>query len=210
MAAWHLNGSGANRMSEWSVVQQVAQIVIRGLAAGNVVEIDGLGSFVPDAAQGFRFEPRQLPQVFIAYVKEDAGFAQRLYAALQAEGFSPWMDDRKLLPGQNWPRAIEAAIEASDFFLACYSGNSVNKKGGFQAEIRYALDCARQIPLEEIFIVPVRLNRCPVPRSIQRELQYVDLFPDWTGGLARLVTMLRGEVARRAAVGRQPAELLRT
>jgi hypothetical protein len=43
----------------------------------------------------------------------------------------------------------------------------------------------------------VRLNRCPVPRSIQRELQYVDLFPDWGEGIGRLVTMLRREVARR-------------
>jgi hypothetical protein len=175
----------------------VAQIVIRGLAAGKVVEIDGLGSFVPDAVQGFRFEPRRLPQVFIAYVKEDANLAERLYGALEAAGFSPWMDRRKLLPGQNWPRAIEAAIETSDFFLACYSADSVNKKGAFQAEIRYALECARRIPLEEIFIVPVRLNRCPVPRSIQRELQYVDLFPDWGEGIGRLVTMLRREVARR-------------
>jgi hypothetical protein len=39
-----------------------------------------------------------------------------------------------------------------------------------------------------------------VPRSIQRELQYVDLFPDWIDGLARLVTTLRREVARRAAM----------
>jgi hypothetical protein len=188
-------------MAECSSVEQLAQIVIRGLAAGKVVEIDGLGSFVPDAVHGFRFEP-PLPQVFIAYVKEDASLAQRLCEDLETAGFSPWMDDCKLLPGQNWPRAIEAAIETSDFFLACYSENSANKKGGFQADVRYALDCARQIPLEEIFIVPVRLNCCPVPRSIQRELQYVDLFPDWLGGLARLVTMLRREVARRAALRR--------
>jgi len=38
--------------------------------------------------------------------------------------------------------------------------------GGFQAEIRYALDCARRIPLDEIFVVPVRLDACRVPRSI--------------------------------------------
>jgi len=57
------------------------------------------------------------------------------------------MDTRKLVPGQNWPRAIETAIENSDLFIACFSTNSVRKKGGFQAEIRYALDCARQIPL---------------------------------------------------------------
>jgi hypothetical protein len=174
--------------------------VIRGLSDGKVVEIDGLGSFVPDAVRGFRFEPRHLPQVFVAHVKEDVVLTRSLCDALEGAGFNPWMDERKLLPGQNWPRAIEAAIETSDFFLACYSEHSVNKKGGFQAEIRYALDCARQIPLEDIFIVPVRLNHCPVPRSIQRELQYIDLFPDWPEGIGRLVTMLRREVARRAAI----------
>jgi hypothetical protein len=187
-------------MTECTSVEEVAQIVIRGVKAGKVVEIDGLGSFLPDSTNGFRFVPRQLPQVFIAYGKEDAGHARRLYHNLAAVGFSPWMDERKLLPGQNWPRAIEAAIETSDFFLACYSENSVSKKGGFQAEVRYALDCARQIPLDEIFLIPVRLSPCRMPRSIQREVQYVDLFPDWIDGLTRLVTMLRAEVARRAAV----------
>jgi hypothetical protein len=187
-------------VAEYSALEQLAQVVIRGLAAGNVVEIDGLGSFLPDTVNGFRFEPRRLPQVFVAYVKEDAEQAERLCDALETAGFSPWLDTRRLLPGQNWPRAIEAAIEASDFFVACYSGNSVRKKGGFQAEIRYALDCARKIPLDEIFIVPVRLNRCPVPRSIQRELQYVDLFPDWSRSVRRLVSVMRLAMARRAAV----------
>lgn len=184
-------------MTEPSSIEQLAQIVIRGLSAGKVVEIDGLGSFVPDEVLGFRFEPRTLPQVFVAYGKEDADTVRRLCDALAAVGFDPWVDERKLVPGQNWPRAIESAIETSDFFLACYSENSVNKKGGFQAEIRYALDCARQLPLEEIFIVPVRLSPCRVPRRIQRELQYVDLFPDWIDGLARLVTTLRQQVKLR-------------
>jgi len=171
--------------------KQVAGIVLRGLADGKTVEIDGLGVFRPDPVEGFRFEPRGLPQVFIAYVKEDEPIAARLYRELEAAGFSPWMDVRKLLAGQNWPRAIESAIDGSDFFVACFSGNSVKKKGGFQAEIRYALDCARQIPLEEIFLVPVRFGPCRVPRSIQRELQYVDLFPDWLEGLVNLVATLR-------------------
>lgn len=184
-------------MSEPSI-DQLAQIVIRGVRAGKVVEIDGLGSFVPDEVLGFRFESRRLPQVFIAYGKEDAPIVRQLCDALEAVGFDPWMDERKLVPGQNWPRAIEAAIETSDFFLPCYSDHSVSKRGGFQAEIRYAMDCARRIPLEEIFIVPVRLSACRVPRSIQREIQYVDLFPDWIDGLARLVATLRQEVALRA------------
>ena len=97
-------------------LEEVANAVIGGLAEGKPVEIDGLGVFHPDAANGFRFEPRLLAQVFIAYVTEDAEAAGRLCDGLQAAGFSPWMDARKLLPGQNWPRAIENAIETSDFF----------------------------------------------------------------------------------------------
>jgi len=177
--------------------EQVAQIVIRGLAGGRAVEIDGLGIFYPDAVRGFRFEPRSLPQVFVAYVREDLEAAWRLYDELAAAGFNPWMDTRKLLPGQNWPRAIESAIDTADFFVACFSKRSVNKRGGFQAEIRYAVDCARRVPLDEIFIVPVRLDDCRVPRSIQREWQYLDLFPDWPRGARRLVGMMRRELERR-------------
>ena len=116
------------------------------------------------------------------------------------------MDVRKLLAGQNWARAIEAAIESSDFFVACFSGQSVRKKGGFQSEIRYALDCARRMPLDEIYIVPVRLDECTVPRSIQHELQYIDLFPDWDAGMDRLLTMLRREVERHRPAAQAPAE----
>jgi len=180
--------------------QQVANIVLRGVAAGKAVEIDGLGIFYPDSRHGFRFVPRALPQVFIAYGKEDEALATRLYEDLNQAGFSPWMDVRKLLAGQNWPRAIEAAIESSDFFVACFSGNSARKKGGFQSEIRYALDCARQVPLDEIYIVPVRLDECAVPRTIQHQLQYIDLFPDWEAGVDRMLTMLRREVEERRAM----------
>jgi hypothetical protein len=175
----------------------LAQVVLQCLAAGKEVEIDGLGVFYPDATRGCRFEPSGLPQVFIAYVKEDLKAVERLCEALETAGFSPWTDVRKLVPGQNWPRAIESAIETSDFFVACFSENSVNKTGGFQSEIRYALDCARRVPLDEIFMVPVRLDGCSVPRSIQREFQYIDLLPDWERGIRRLATMMRREVARR-------------
>lgn len=180
------------------VARQLAQIVIRGLAAGHPVEIDGLGVFHPDPTAGCRFEPITAPRVFLAYAKEDAASVERLYDDLEAAGFRPWMDIRKLLPGQNWPRAIESAIENSDFFVACFSSASVDKRGGFQAEIRYALDCARHLPLDEIFLVPVRLDPCRVPRSIQREFQYVDLFPDWADGILRVVATLQSEFDRRS------------
>ena len=184
-------------MSELSYTQQLVQIVIRNLRAGNIVDIDGLGVFYPDRESGVRFEARSLPQVFIAYVKEDEKIAHLLCARLETAGFNPWMDVRKMLPGQNWPRAIENAIETSDFFVACFSAHSVRKKGGFQAEIRYALDCARQVPLDEIFIVPVRLDACHLPRTIQQELHHVDLFPDFECGVRRLIATMGHENQRR-------------
>ena len=180
-------------------LEELAQVVIRGLAAGQPVEIEHLGVFYPDPLCGFRFEPRVAPHVFLAYVKEDAAAAGRLYEALECAGFRPWMDIRDLLPGQNWPRAIERAIECSDFFVPCFSRNSVNKWGGFQAEIRYALNCARRVPLDDIFIVPLRFDDCRVPHSIQKEFQYIDLFPDWHRGVWRLIRMMRREKRARLA-----------
>jgi hypothetical protein len=176
--------------------EQLAQVVIRGLASGQTVEIDGLGVFRPDLAAGYRFEPRP-PRVFIAYAREDMETAGALHAELTGADFSAWMDTKNLLAGQDWPRAIENAIETSDFFIACFSRNSAGKRGGFQAEIRYALDCARRIPLDDIFIVPLRLDECSVPRAIRRTMQYFDLFPDWRRGVRRLIAMLRREAARR-------------
>jgi TIR domain len=175
---------------EWSSREQVAAIVRQCLTEGKTVEIDGLGTFLPRAESGYEFWPRLLPKVFLAYVQEDAVAVDRLFADLAGQGFDPWLDRRKLLPGQNWPRSIEDAIETSDFFIACFSSRSVDKKGGFQAEIRYALDCARHTPLDEVFIIPVRLDECRVPTRIRRELQYFDLFPDWPKGLRRLVTVM--------------------
>ena len=155
------------------------------------------GDLLPRSATRFPLRTRALPQVFIAYGREDEHLAVRLYEDLDRAGFNPWIDLRKLLPGQNWPRAIEAAIDGADFFVPCFSGKSVRKKGGFQSEIRYALDCARQVPLDEIYIVPVRLDECVVPRTIQHELQYIDLFPNWDRGMEQLLTMLRLEAERR-------------
>jgi hypothetical protein len=171
--------------------------VLDGLAEGKVVDIDGLGTFYPHPVDGFRFAPHTRPGIFIAYGTEDRDAAVELYQAFECAGFSPWMDSKKLLPGQNWARALEAAIDASDFCVPCFSSRSVSKRGGFQAELRYALDCARHLPLEEIFLMPVRLDACRVPRSIQRECQYMDLFPDWVAGVARLLSAIREEWEQR-------------
>jgi len=177
----------------------LARMIREALEHGSTIEIDGLGTFRPDGKSGFIFDGKRRQTVFIAYVHEDAEVADRLYDAFETAGFDPWLDRRKLMPGQNWPRAIQDALETSDFVVPCFSAYSVRKKGGFQAEIRYALDCASRIPLDEIFLIPVRLDRCPIPAQISRVVQYVDLFPDFQAGFRRILRVMKRQPPMRLA-----------
>ncbi len=171
----------------------ILRLIQDAITRGARVDIDGLGSFVPDAKGSFEFLGASRPSVFITYVHEDADYAEGLYDALTIAGFDPWMDRRKLMPGQNWARSIEDAISVSQFVIACFSSRSVTKKGGFQSEIRYALDCAQRVPLDHVYLIPVRLDDCRVPERIVREVQYVDLFPHWETGLTKVFKILRGQ-----------------
>jgi len=180
------------------------QVIDCCLREGASIEIDGLGRFQLDSEDEVVFEPNERSRVFLAYAKEDRAKVRKLSAALHAAGFEPWMDEEKLLPGQNWPRAIERAIELSDFFAGCFSRRSIAKRGHFQSELAYALDIARRVPQEEIFFIPVRLNACELPRNIANTVQYVDLFPDWERGVHALSKSIWQESRERRADRRQP------
>jgi hypothetical protein len=182
----------------------VAETILRCLREGKQVEIEGFGTFYPGSTESFRFESIDAPLVFISYASEDAEKAERLYDRLRAEGMNPWMDRRDLLPGQNWPRMLESVIEASDFFIACLSTRSLLKRGGFQTEVRFALDIAKRLPLEDIFLIPARLEKCHVPATLNREWQYIDLFPDWDKGVNRIIGSIRRHLTRR---NQQPEDL---
>jgi hypothetical protein len=177
----------------------IVKVLRRSLERGRSVEVEGLGVFRAASRRGYRFVPEARPRVFIAYVQEDLTLARKLCDGLKASGCAPWLDKDQLLAGQNWPRAIERAIGISDAFVACFSRLSVVKRGQFQCELRYALDCACGRPLEDLFLIPVRFEPCEVPRRIADHTQYVDLFPDWERGMNRVIRS-----ARKAAGRHQP------
>jgi hypothetical protein len=180
----------------------ITGILRRALKRGRTVDIDGLGSFRQAKDGGYEFLPQLKPRVFVAYVIEDLRPVRRLCDALRSAGFSPWLDREELLPGQNWPRSIERAIEIADVFVACFSPRSIGKRGTFQSELRYALHCARQVPLDSSFLIPVRLESCVVPRRIANHVEYVDLFPDWERGVKRVLRAIRTSVRRSVILPR--------
>lgn len=184
-----MNGSRSNA----ALTRRIARVLREALEQGGSVEIDGLGTMSPGGKNGFRFVPQSKPRVFIAYVDEDVSFAKKLYQAFEQSGFRPWLDKKKLMPGQNWPRAIETAIQTSDFFVACFSRQATSKRGSFHSELRYALFCAAKVPLDEIFLIPLRLDDCVVPNRISKQIQYLDLFPDWKAGVSRLIAVIKAQ-----------------
>lgn len=119
--------------------------------------------------------PRQL-RVFLCHASQDKPIVRELYQRLKAENWiDPWLDKAKLLPGQDWELVIEKAVDDSDVVIVCLSSQSVSKEGFVQREIRYAYDLALEKPEDTIFLIPLRLDDCIVPRKL-RTLHWVDYF----------------------------------
>lgn len=115
----------------------------------------------------------------------------------------PWLDEEKLLPGQDWDVEIEKAVEAADAILVCLSSTSVSKEGYVQKEIKVALNIALFKPEETIFIVPMRINDCLIPRNL-RSIQYIDYFPkerkEWARSrLLQALKLRLGQIIAREA-----------
>ena len=121
--------------------------------------------------------PNRRLNVFLCHAKEDKPTVRELYRQLSAEGWlDVWLDEVNLFPGQEWDMEIEKAVEQADVVLVCLSTHSVDKEGYVQKELRFVLNIADEKPEGTIFVVPLRLDDCQVPRRI-RAWQYVDYFP---------------------------------
>jgi len=116
-------------------------------------------------------------RVFLCHSSQDKPIVRELYQRLLAEGWiDPWLDEEKLLPGQDWDMEIEKAVEVADAVIVFLSNESVTKEGYVQKELRKVLDVADEKPDGEIFVIPVRINAEQIPRRLKM-WQYVDLFP---------------------------------
>src|SRR5262245_44125649 len=114
-------------------------------------------------------------KVFLCHSKDDKPKVRELYRSLVANGFDAWLDEEKLIPGQDWDLEIRKAVRESDVVVVCLSNSSTTKAGYVQKEIRFALDVADEQPEGAIFIIPVRMEECDVPTRLSK-WQWVNLF----------------------------------
>jgi hypothetical protein len=130
----------------------------------------------------------QLLGVFLCHSSGDKAAVRKLHTALSNGWIDPWLDEEKLLPGQNWDFEIRKAVKASHVVIICLSSRSVGKEGYLQREIGLALDLAEEKPEGTIFVVPARLEDCALPERLGR-YQRVDLFE--ANGTERLLRALQ-------------------
>ena len=141
-----------------------------------------------------------MKQVFLSYARDDTTKARRLVRDLSADRrVRVWFDREEILSGMRWRPAIRKAIRESDFFIALLSRKSVSSRGVRHVELREALDVLDEFPDDQVFLIPARLDECPVPIVRMEELDYADLFPRWDEGLQRIRRSLGSAVAQQAA-----------
>ncbi len=145
---------------------------VRGQIDQLEAELNRPGSLPTSPAQAVTNQPLR---VFLCHSSGDKAVVRQLYQQLLADGFDPWLDEVKLLPGQEWREEIEKAVESCEVVVVCLTPESITKEGYVNREIRVALDAADYKPEGTIFIIPLKLKECDVPRRLRR-WQYVNYF----------------------------------
>jgi tetratricopeptide (TPR) repeat protein len=126
-------------------------------------------------------------RIFLCHSSDDKPSVRNLYKQLCTEGIDAWLDEEKILPGQDWNIEIRKAVRESDVVILCLSHGSISKAGYVQKEIRFALDISDELPEGTLFIIPVKFEECEVPQQLRR-WQWVNLFEP--KGYERLLSSL--------------------
>jgi len=129
--------------------------------------------------------------IFLIYAHSDKKVVRRLYHRITRNQIKAWLDEKDLMPGQNWKYEIRQAILRSNIVVVCLS-RQFNKQGGFRhKELQIALEKARSFPDREIFIIPARLEKCDLTEPL-RQWQCVDLFE--ADGFGKLLKSIKEHV----------------
>lgn len=106
--------------------------------------------------------------VFISYSRVDQPFIVALDRFLTNLGVLSWLDKKSLLPGKKWEDEIEDQIHNTSIFLTCMSQAGLDKKGYFHVEQSKAAQAALRMPPEKLYIMPITLGECSIPRLFRQ------------------------------------------
>jgi len=110
-----------------------------------------------------RFLPpaREMPDnaVFVSYARDDLPAVQQIKAGLEAAGITTWFDMDRLEAGDDYDRKIRRNIARCSYFIPVVSATTQRRlEGYFRREWSYAIDRARNMADEALFILPVCID----------------------------------------------------
>lgn len=130
-------------------------------------------------------------KVFVSYSRIDQGKAYLLSADLERCNVPVWIDKYHLRGGARWKDRIHDVItQECRFCILPLSSQSAGKRGYVNVEISTALEVLAEFPPGKIYLIPVRLDQCEPRHRQLRDLNWVDMFPDWDNGLEEILASL--------------------
>jgi len=134
------------------------------------------------------------PLTFIAYAREDSEFALRLADDLAAAGWSIWIDQRNLAPGDRWDEVVQKTLARARVVLIVFSPEALESEAVLD-EMSYALNSGKTV-------VPVLHRICDLPLRVTR-LHYIDFTRSYERGFQSLAGTQFPHSSATTALGRQ-------
>ena len=122
-----------------------------------------------------------MKKYFLSYARSDQAFALRLAHDLKAASVDVWVDQFDIGIGQNWDRAVEAAVRGCAGFIMILSPRSVTSEN-VADEVSVAIEGAKHI-------IPILYEKCAVPMRLAR-VQYIDSTFDYQIALQRCTSLI--------------------
>jgi hypothetical protein len=123
-----------------------------------------------------------MERIFISYSRKDIDFVRKLAGDLEKAGYDVWWDLTDLHGGDDWPRAIPAAIESSKYVIIVLSPNST-VSDWVEKEYTHALSLRKKI-------IPLMLVRSSIPFALNT-INFIDFTSDdYVGNFNHLLTAL--------------------
>ena len=119
--------------------------------------------------------------VFVSYSREDSEAALQFVSDLQRQNVSVWVDQESQRGGDDWIKAIQAAIDACSHFILLMSPSSMASN-----IVRDEWTYAKRVGVS---IVPVMLRQCEPPFPLHT-MNWIDLEHEYDQGVKEVIRAL--------------------
>lgn len=127
-----------------------------------------------------------MASIFISHSSQDKRTARKIARDLERIGHEVWLDEWKILVGQCIQTEIEKGIEEADFVVLLLSSHAVQSKW---VEREWRTAHWNEINSQEIFILPVLIEKSSIPTLIQTK-KYADFTKSYGFGFHALATAI--------------------